>query len=363
MTTRPEPGAEAHGDPGSRPRWAQLTYSSFDRHDGRGGGWQVKDTTGDPTAAEVEFLRARVQTQFDAGIDLPRFPTPAEIAELPRRLIQAPAAVHGGETALWHHVPAGNDASGRPGNVFAHVVLDRTPGAADPLRPIERWRSPGWLTPFGPEQVLAADLGTVDPPVPGPLNRQTIGSWLFAPRQWRLQILAVLLDGVRAAMAGGPAVVLGVDDVDEAANWIAAISFSMSAGTSRRFHFSTLERPTTLTEAIERELHLVCMPGPICLRSSAGRTVWSSIPTVPPASETSTGNPIARRGGIAYPSPNGPSSSPSCSPTRKRCRGLWASSIASHTGLGIRGSIPPGRLRWSLPGARRPSRAGRPTAS
>lgn len=263
MIARAEPGGEVpHGldDPVSRPRWAQLTYSSFDRHDGRGGGWQVKDTTGDPTEAEVEFLRARVQTQFDAGIDLPRFPTPAEIAELPRRLIQAPAPVHGGETALWHHVPAGNDASGRPGNVFAHVVLDRLPGAADPIRPIERWRSAGWLTPFGPEEVLAADLTATDPPGPGPLNRQTIGSWLFAPRQWRLQILAVLLDAVRAAMAGGPMVVLGVDDVDEAANWIAAISFAMSSGTARRFHFSTLERPTTLTEAIERELHLVCIP-------------------------------------------------------------------------------------------------------
>lgn len=243
------------------PRWAQLTYSSFDRHDGRGGGWQVKDTTGRATPEEIELLRARVQTQFDAGVDLPRFPTPAEIAELPRRLIQAPAPVHGGETALWHHVPAGNDASGRPGNVFAHVVLDRTPGAADPIRPIERWRSAGWLTPFGPEQVLAADLTSADPPGPGPLNRQTIGSWLFAPRQWRMQILAVLLDAVRAAMAaGGPAVVLGVDDVDEAANWIAAISFAMSAGTARRFHFSTLERPTTLAEAIERELHVLCVP-------------------------------------------------------------------------------------------------------
>lgn len=246
----------------NRTRWGQLTYSSFDRHDGRGGGWQVKDTTGDLAGDEIEFLRARVQTQFDPGVELPRFPTPAEIEEFPRRLIHGPARVRLGETALWHHVPAGNDASGRPGNVFAHVVFDRNPDASDPLRPIERWRSDGWLVPFGPEQVLAADLTSADPPPPGPLNRRTISSWLFAPRQWRMQTLAVLLDAARAAMAGGPLIVLGVDDVDEAANWIAAVSFAMSAGTARRFHFSTLERPDTLAEAADRELHLACVPRP-----------------------------------------------------------------------------------------------------
>ncbi|MDO5498553.1 MAG: hypothetical protein Q4F67_02610 [Propionibacteriaceae bacterium] len=241
-------------------RWAQLTYSSFDRNDGTGGGWQVKDTTGAMDRAEQELLRGRVQTQFDAGVTLPRFPTPAELEELPRRLVHARARALGAETALWHHVPAGNDASGRPGNVFAHVVLDRNPDAPDELRPIERWRSPDWLTPFGPEAVLRAALTDAQPPAPGPVNRETVASWLFAPRRWRLQTLAIVADAVRAAMAGGPLVVVGVEDVDEAAQWIAAVSFAMSAGTARRFYFSTLERPGTLAEAVKHELHLVCVP-------------------------------------------------------------------------------------------------------
>lgn len=257
----------------SAPRWAQLTYSSFDRKDGTGGGWQVKDTTGGLDHAERELLRGRVQTQFDSGSVLPRFPTPAELEELPRRLVYAPAELSDAgavgtaslpradsHTGLWHQVAAGTDASGRPGNVFAHIVLDRNPAADDSQRPIERWRSPDWLTPFGPEAVLAATLASSEPPRPGPLNRQTIGSWLFAPRRWRMQTLAVLLDAVRAGFSGGPMVVLGAEDPDEAAHWIAGVSCAMSAGTARRFFFSTLERPATLHEAARRGLQLVCVP-------------------------------------------------------------------------------------------------------
>lgn len=246
-------------DPIDRPRWGQLTYTSFDRHDGRGGGWQVKDTTGALSAAETELLRGRVETQFDAGVELPRFPTPDQILELPRRLVYA-AAGSAAETALWHHVPAGTDASGRPGNVFAHVVLDRQPTTDDPVRPIERWRSDDWLAPFGTEKVLAAELTSTVPPDPGALSRQTIASWLFAPRQWRMRTLTVLLDAVRQALRGGPMVVLGVSEVDEGANWLAAISFAMSAATARRFFFSTLERPTGLDAALKRSIHVVCMP-------------------------------------------------------------------------------------------------------
>ncbi|MDO5682625.1 MAG: hypothetical protein Q4G46_07345, partial [Propionibacteriaceae bacterium] len=113
---------------------------------------------------------------------------------------------------------------------------------------------------FGPDNVLAAALTSAEPPAPGALNRTTVGSWLFAPRQWRMQTLVVLLDAVRAAFRGGPLVVVGVPDLDEAASWIAAVSYAMSAGTARRFFFSTLERPATLAEAADRGLHLVCVP-------------------------------------------------------------------------------------------------------
>lgn len=247
----------------ARPRFGQLTYSSFDRNDGAGGGWQVKQTVGDIDPAEAKLLSSRVQTQLDTGAELPKFPTTAEIEELPRKMTHAVAGAPGAVTrATWHVSPAGNDASGRPGNVFAHVVLDRVPDPAEVLRPVERWRSEQWLTPFGPEQVLAATLGSDLPPSDGPVDRRTISTWLFAPRKWRFGMLTALLDAVLASLRdpSAPRVVLAVDDVDEAANWIAAVSLCMSAGTSRNFYFSTLERASTLSEAWRLGVQLACVP-------------------------------------------------------------------------------------------------------
>ncbi|WP_051215300.1 hypothetical protein [Granulicoccus phenolivorans] len=246
--------------PPIKPRFGQLTYSSFDRRDGRGGGWQVKDTSGDLDPGEIEALRSRVQTQFDAGTELPKFPTQAQIDELPRKFSCTPLAGAAPATVSWHVAPAGADASGRPGNVFAHLVLDRRPDGTDQIRPIQRWRSPDWLTPYGPDQVLAARLGTSEAPRPGPVSALTVSNWLFAPRKFRMGTLALLLDAVTAAMHGGPRVVLGTEEVDDAANWIAAISLAMSRGTAREFYFSTLERPNTLAEAFGRGIHLACVP-------------------------------------------------------------------------------------------------------
>ncbi|WP_144008463.1 GAP1-N2 domain-containing protein [Parenemella sanctibonifatiensis] len=239
-------------------RWGQLTYTSFDRGD-QPGGWQVKDTTGGLAPGEIEFLRSRVSTQFDSGVELPRFPTAEQISQLPRRLLYAPG--QDGAMAYWHAVPAGIDASGRPGNVFAHVITDRAPEqAADPIRPIQRWRSSGWLAPYGPDNVVAATLTSVDPPAPGPFTPENIADFLFEPRTTRIGTLAAVLDACAAALAGGQRVVLAAADTDEAAAWIAAVQWCMSAGAARRFSFSTSERHTTLAEAWRRGVHLACVP-------------------------------------------------------------------------------------------------------
>lgn len=241
-------------------RFAQLTYSSFDRRDGNGGGWQVKDVVGGLSAEEQRLLCGRVATQLDAGVELPRFPTPAEIAELPHQMMHMPVRLDDADALVtWHLAPAGVDASGRPGNVFAHVLVDNDFDPADGLRPIERWRSPDWLIPYGPEAVLAADL-TGEAPGPGHVDRRTVASWLFAPRQWRTNTLAAILDALAGHRAGGLPVVLATEDVDEAANWIAAVSLCTSAGAAAHISFSTLERASGLRHAIGYGIELICVP-------------------------------------------------------------------------------------------------------
>lgn len=253
--------------PGVRPagagvsRHAQLSYTSFDRP-GERGGWQVKQVLGDLDEAETALLRDAVQTQFDSGTELPSFPTAEDIAAFPRRLLHAPLGEQA--SALWHTAPAGTDASGRPGNVFAHVLLDRDRHSPDGDqgfgRPIQLWRSSDWRTPFGADEVRATDL-------PDQLPRPTRGwstgqlvSFLTDPQHWRLTTFTVLLDACARAMASGPPVVLVVNDVDRAAQWIAAVSRMMAPEQSRDLFFSTLERPHGLASAFAHQVRLACVP-------------------------------------------------------------------------------------------------------
>lgn len=245
-------------------RVCQLTYTSFDgRGTSRpraGGGWQVKEARGEVTDAEQELMRAWVSTRLDLVQPLPPFPTPDDIARTPRRLLYAPVADK--RAGYWHTVQAGADASGRPGNVFAHVVLEPNPDEADKTsRPIDRWRSADWLVPYGPDAVSAAELETDGAPRPsGAVSREAVVDFLLDPDMWRFGVLSALLDAVSAAMAGGKPVVLGVADSDRAAQWIAAVSYLMSPGTARTLSWCTYDRRQSLDEALEKKVQLIAVP-------------------------------------------------------------------------------------------------------
>jgi hypothetical protein len=253
-------GTTSMGSRSSRPRWGQLTYSSFDRGNGTNGGWQIKETAGELSDEEIQILRSRVVTQFDSEGPLSAFPSASELALLPRRLTYVSDGT--GSAAYWHSVMAGRDATGRPGNVFSHVLLDRAVNEALPaVRPIELWRSPDILSPFGPDQVAAASLNRRVPPAFGvTINRQSVLAFLFDPTEWRIGLLSVLLDAVHASLQGGPKVILSTDSADRAARWIAAVSMLTSPGWARELNFSVYERANGLQALIDRGVHLICVP-------------------------------------------------------------------------------------------------------
>ena len=153
MSTHHVDGAADRSAPDGPFGSGQLTFTSFDG--GGGAGWQIKESTGlSPT--EIERLRAGIDARLDAGVDLPRFPSADDLEGFPRRLVFDADPHHLGDGTMvwWHHAPAGVDGSGRPGNVFTHVLVghhgpdlgDQT-GTSPGARPIDWWRSPGWLTP------------------------------------------------------------------------------------------------------------------------------------------------------------------------------------------------------------------------
>lgn len=248
--------AEDESEP---PRFGQLTYTSFDRPgESSGGGWQVKEATGRLDPDEQETLRGGVVTRFESPHPFPRFPTLEEVQDRPRRLMYVPGEYRRG--IYWHTVPAGADASGRPGNVFAHCVLDRAGAETDAVRPIERWRSHDWLVPYGADEVADAVL-PADAPRPAEyVCRKAVLDFLLDPDTWRIGVFSVLLDGVARALDGGSPVVLGCHTPDDAALWIGAVSHFMSSGTAARLGWSTFDRLYSVDDAVARGAHLVTVP-------------------------------------------------------------------------------------------------------
>lgn len=252
----------------SRVQYGQLLYTSFDDASGVGGGWQVKDQNGDLSSEERELLTARVVTKFDVDPGLPQFPTAEQIAARPSRLAYAPLGP--GTAAYWHTVDAGNDATGRPGNVMAHIVLDRDIAAPSALRPIQLWESAEWRRPYGPAEVLATSLD-VHIPQPNPvITAESVIHFLAGTAVDRQGVFRVLLDAVYAAMAGGPKVVLLTGDNTNGPLWIAAVSFLMSPGTARGLSWTThAKAPQAVTE-LRRGMHLVVLPREAELALPAG---------------------------------------------------------------------------------------------
>lgn len=251
------PGATASDASGATTGTAQLTYTSYDGGSGRGG-WRIKEVVGDLSYAERDSLVERVQTKFDLEPRLPEFPTEGQIESRPARLSYASLGEHG---VYWHTVDAGRDATGRPGNVFAHMALDRRPVTDRSVRPITRWGSPDWLRPYGPPAVTAAELAGPELPHVGPgLDVNSIVDFLISGDIDRQGVARVLLDAVHQALIGGPAVVVLTGDHHTSARWIAAISYFLPVAAAQQFSWTTHDRPDSAGIDIGRGMHLVAMP-------------------------------------------------------------------------------------------------------
>jgi hypothetical protein len=258
-------------------RYSQLTYTSFDAgasaprgslhtatgQRSHGGGWQVKQVVGDLDPAEIEHLTARIVTRFDLEPALPAFPTPDQIAHRPARLSYV--AFGDGRAAYWHTVDAGRDGTGRPGNVFAHVIaVEEQDGAVGGFAPIELWHWPGWLIPYGQEAVTAATLPDGPPALVAnqALSVESSVAFLLDAAGDRTVVARVLLDAVAARLAdptNGP-VVLAVDDHDRAASWIAAVSHFLTPAGARNLSWSTHDSADAVAAGVAADLHLVVVP-------------------------------------------------------------------------------------------------------
>lgn len=248
-------------------RFAQLSYTSFDTA-GAAGGWRVKQTAGELADGEKSLMLSGVQTGLNPVEPMPLYPTDEQLQQIPRRL--AFRRLNRDTACYWHTVPAGADHTGRPGNVFVHLLLDRAAGDDACYRPIQLWGSPRWLHPYGATAVARAELPAAPPGPGGVVTADSVVEFACDTGTWRLATLFGLMDAVAAAVDGGPPVVLGVGSVDAAAQWIGLVSFLMSPGTARTLNFSTFERAEQLGFAARVGQHLSAVPRDDLLDAPAG---------------------------------------------------------------------------------------------
>lgn len=227
------------------PRWSHVTYASF-RNDSGSGGWKVGPTTRADQADE-QLVTEHAPTSVLPTRAFDDFIGAAEIEDLPRRLEYIPLGDRG---LLMQSVPAGKDATGRPGNVFTHAVIDHDltrPWEA--IYPINVYRSKDLLTPFRMASVNAVELAPdVGEPRMGPLADLTV-AWMMVDgmlgdrRGALYRIQDVLSEGTHQ-----PVVV--AKNSNEAAYWLQALSSTLSPVEARRLlRFSTFERAGSLPAA------------------------------------------------------------------------------------------------------------------
>lgn len=256
--------------PVDRPRFGQLTYAAFDQAGSSSGGWHVQAKSGDLTEVELEALRKHATITFGEVSELPDFPSPEQLRALPRRLSHFPLYANRRDaseperlgSAYVHSTPAGLDTTQRPGNVFSHLLIDRDPAASE-QRPVQLWRSPAFRTPYGANAVAGSVLpDSAEFEKPGNyVTPSGVRRFIRKDAAQRLPVLAMLLDGTRAAVNGaGPNIVLGTDSPDRAAFWIGAVSMLTTDEWARLLGWSLFERAADLASAWSRGIHIAAVP-------------------------------------------------------------------------------------------------------
>jgi hypothetical protein len=170
----------------------------------------------------------------------------------------------------------GEPDSGRFGNYFSHIVL-ADPAAAEPfdgLLAIELWNAAHWQSSESQTRELP-ELATLQP------GKSDL--------QWALELLpdatlgwhGALLDGVLAAMEGGPRVVVIESDSERAAAWVAWATFALPADLASRLSFTTFDGQPRHAQ----DLHL-CVTTPGCDVSFAEHELGREVLLLDPAGET-----------------------------------------------------------------------------
>lgn len=226
-------------------RFAHATYASFS-NTSSSGGWSIGPTV-NADSSDIELIRSAAAISLTPIQEVNEFIGAEEIEALPRRFEYIPDQTHG---VYVQSVPAGKDATGRPGNVFTHGVVDHEP--QKPLAaqyPIALFRSPDLAAPFRAPVVNSVMLNdALGEPARGPLP-DVEGLWrLICDVQGDRR--GVIYRIQKALEDPNTIPVLLTPSDTQAAFWIYAVSTTMTPEAARRgLRVSTFERARSVDAA------------------------------------------------------------------------------------------------------------------
>ncbi|WKD62042.1 hypothetical protein CCICO_10215 [Corynebacterium ciconiae DSM 44920] len=242
-----------------------FSFASFGRSATRAGGWGVGATTGRITQQLIQKLRPTIPSALVDGIRYRNYPSSAEIAHLNRRFAWLPVIDDTGAEvwAFYASCHAGQDSSGRPGNVFTFVQVHDSGEQTDPIRMMY---SPQIPVPFGKREVDAASL-PAELTEPGPVDESVLQRFIAEEPEGSLP---VPWENLAPSTSGGPrreyvdAAVAVLRDttpvvvacpLEEAPLWVAAIYRALG----ERIGFSTFHNPERLSDILGSAAQLVAV--------------------------------------------------------------------------------------------------------
>lgn len=235
--------------------WGQLGYTSSK------GGFGIHAEVDVATGDRDVLVAGAYAGRGSFGQELPLLADPDQVERFHRNLSYRRVDGVGG--CYWHSAPAGPDESGRTGNCFVHAMVDKRPpgqgidGDMWHWRPIELWRSPTVVSPFGIAAVKAATLPPL-PPAPGPIaTRAQVAAFLTTFEVDRLSTFFHLVKA--CATPRRTPLILGVSTPDEGALWLAGLSYLLSPTAAREFSFSVWEAPELLSRDRLPEVEVICV--------------------------------------------------------------------------------------------------------
>lgn len=264
-----------------------FSYASFSPRDGRPGGWSVGHSAGDLEPMWTDELIALIPTQIADPVALSSFPDKTDLARRLRRFAWLPAPWEPADAAdtgvFFASSPAGQDNSGRPGNVFTYVHVS-DPGELPRHYAVSLMFSPSVPAPYGKRKVDDAVLPSLGPGAAGagesPLTDTVVEAFLAGapseaaggpgslPTEFsrvtapqgpasRPEALGVL---VQLVMNGQPVVLL--TDPVEGPLWVAALAHALpeTLPDGRSFTWSTYERAGGVAKILALGTSLVVVP-------------------------------------------------------------------------------------------------------